>query len=124
MDTAIRLPRCIRAWTSRKISKMPTAAEIKGTQPRARVQTGPRWIGPAKVIVFVAALYPLARIVLLGTTGANGGLGANPIEFITRSTGLWTLVYLCITLAITPMRRLTGVSALVRFRRMIGLYAF
>lgn len=79
------------------------------------------WIVPAKVIVFVAALYPLARLVLLGVTD---GLGANPIEFITRSTGLWTLVYLCITLAITPARKLTGVNALLRFRRMLGLFAF
>ena len=56
-----------------------------------------RWVGPAKIAVFVAALYPLARIVLFGFTG---GLGANPIEFITRSTGLWTLVFICITLAV------------------------
>jgi sulfoxide reductase heme-binding subunit YedZ len=76
---------------------------------------------PAKVAVFLGGLYPLARIVLLGFTG---GLGANPIEFITRSTGLWTLVFLCITLVVTPLRRLTGVAALVRFRRMLGLYAF
>lgn len=66
-------------------------------------------------------LFPLARLIVLGV---NGGLGANPIEFITRSTGLWTLVYLCITLAITPVRRLTGVNALARFRRMTGLFAF
>ncbi|MFM0138944.1 protein-methionine-sulfoxide reductase heme-binding subunit MsrQ [Caballeronia grimmiae] len=98
---------------------MPTASEIKratATAPQAR-----NWIAPAKVAVFIAMLYPLARIVVLGITS---GLGANPIEFITRSTGLWTLVYLCITLAVTPVRRLTGVTALVRFRRMIGLYAF
>ncbi|MEQ5840007.1 protein-methionine-sulfoxide reductase heme-binding subunit MsrQ [Paraburkholderia acidicola] len=80
-----------------------------------------RWIVPAKIFVFVAAWYPLARIVFFGVTDR---LGANPIEFITRSTGLWTLVFLCITLAITPLRRLTGVTALVRFRRMLGLYAF
>jgi methionine sulfoxide reductase heme-binding subunit len=96
---------------------MSSASRIKS----ARVATGPRWIVPAKVAVFIALLFPLARIVLLGVTG---GLGANPIEFITRSTGLWTLVYLCITLAVTPVRRLTGVTALARFRRMIGLYAF
>jgi sulfoxide reductase heme-binding subunit YedZ len=98
---------------------MPTASEIKratAAAPQAR-----NWIAPAKVAVFIAMLYPLARIVVLGITS---GLGANPIEFITRSTGLWTLVYLCITLAVTPVRRLTGVTALVRFRRMIGLYAF
>ncbi|WP_244847382.1 protein-methionine-sulfoxide reductase heme-binding subunit MsrQ [Caballeronia sp. SL2Y3] len=103
---------------------MPTATDIKTAQPRPRAQAGPRWIVPAKVVVFIAALYPLARLVLLGVTGVHGGLGANPIEFITRSTGLWTLVFLCITLAITPARRLTGVTALVRFRRMIGLFAF
>ncbi|VXC49056.1 Protein-methionine-sulfoxide reductase heme-binding subunit MsrQ [Burkholderia sp. 8Y] len=103
---------------------MPSATDIKTARPRARVQAGPRWIAPAKVTVFIAALYPLARIVLLCVTGVHGGLGANPIEFITRSTGLWTLVFLCITLAITPARRLTGVTALVRFRRMIGLFAF
>ena len=79
------------------------------------------WIVPAKITVFVAALYPLARIVLFGFTG---GLGANPIEFITRSTGLWTLVFICITLAVTPVRKLTGWNALLRFRRMLGLYAF
>ena len=62
---------------------------------------------PAKIAVFIAAWYPLARIVLFGITDR---LGANPIEFITRSTGLWTLVFLCITLAVTPLRRLTGVE--------------
>ncbi|KXU95847.1 sulfoxide reductase heme-binding subunit YedZ [Caballeronia megalochromosomata] len=96
---------------------MPTASEIKG----ARASAGVRWLVPVKVAVFIAMLFPLARLVLLGITG---GLGANPIEFITRSTGLWTLVYLCITLAITPLRRMTGITALARFRRMIGLYAF
>ncbi len=96
---------------------MSSASQLKTT----RAATGPRWVVPAKVIVFIAMLFPLARIVVLGMTG---GLGANPIEFITRSTGLWTLVYLCITLAITSLRRLTGVNALARFRRMIGLYAF
>ncbi|SAL77200.1 putative sulfite oxidase subunit YedZ [Caballeronia arvi] len=96
---------------------MSSASQIKST----RVATAPRWIVPVKVAVFIAMLYPLARLIFLG---ANGGLGANPIEFITRSTGLWTLVYLCTTLSITPVRRLTGVTALARFRRMIGLFAF
>ncbi|SAK85156.1 putative sulfite oxidase subunit YedZ [Caballeronia hypogeia] len=98
---------------------MSSATDIKGV--RARVASPPRWVAPVKIAVFVAMLFPLARLVFLGV---NGGLGANPIEFITRSTGLWTLVYLCITLAITPLRRMTGITALARFRRMIGLYAF
>ncbi|WP_246173979.1 protein-methionine-sulfoxide reductase heme-binding subunit MsrQ [Paraburkholderia hayleyella] len=82
---------------------------------------GGGWVAPARIIVFLAAWYPLARLVVLGLTGR---LGANPIEFITRSTGLWTLVFLCITLAVTPLRRLTGINALLRFRRMLGLYVF
>lgn len=75
----------------------------------------------AKLIVFLLALYPLTRLVVLGLTG---GLGANPIEFVTRSTGLWTLVGLLVTLSITPLRRFTGRAELLRFRRMLGLFAF
>jgi methionine sulfoxide reductase heme-binding subunit len=98
------------------------ASAVPAAGGAARSRRGAdRWIAPAKVAVFVLAWYPLARLVLLGLTDR---LGANPIEFITRSTGLWTLVFLCVTLAVTPLRRLTGVNALLRFRRMLGLYAF
>jgi sulfoxide reductase heme-binding subunit YedZ len=69
----------------------------------------------------VACLTPLLR---LGWKGLTGGLGANPIEFITLSTGTWTLVFLLATLAITPLRRLSGQSWLIRFRRLVGLFAF
>ncbi|OWJ56934.1 sulfoxide reductase heme-binding subunit YedZ [Paraburkholderia caledonica] len=96
-------------------------ANAPATAPAKRPAAGSRWVVPAKIAVFIAAWYPLARIVLFGVTDR---LGANPIEFITRSTGLWTLVFLCITLAVTPLRRLTGIAAFVRFRRMLGLYAF
>ena len=58
-----------------------------------------------KVLVFAVCLLPLVRLIVLGF---NGGLGANPIEFITRSTGTWTLVGLMVTLSVTPLRRLTG----------------
>jgi sulfoxide reductase heme-binding subunit YedZ len=95
-------------------------AGVSSSTATAR-RTPAGWVVPAKVAVFLFGLYPLARIVLLGVLG---DLTANPIEFVTRSTGLWTLVFLCITLAITPVRRLTGVNALVRFRRMVGLFAF
>ncbi|CAB3759256.1 protein-methionine-sulfoxide reductase heme-binding subunit MsrQ [Paraburkholderia humisilvae] len=98
-----------------------SAAGSASAKKRPATATGPRWVAPAKIAVFIAALYPLGRLVLFGFTGQ---LGANPIEFITRSTGLWTLVFLCITLSITPLRKLTGVNALLRLRRMIGLYAF
>lgn len=56
--------------------------------------------------------------------GLIHGLGANPIEFITRSTGTWTLAFLLITLSVTPLRRFTDWLWLMRLRRMLGLYAF
>ncbi|HKT62058.1 MAG TPA: protein-methionine-sulfoxide reductase heme-binding subunit MsrQ [Burkholderia sp.] len=102
-------------------TRAATAASA-ATARAGAVRTGsPRWLVPTKVLVFAAGLYPLARLVLFGLTDR---LGANPIEFITRSTGLWTLVILCVTLAVTPLRRVTGVPALLRFRRMVGLFAF
>ena len=106
-------------------TETPTVSEPDSRRqpPAARrpAAAGSRRVVPAKIAVFVAAWYPLARIVFFGLTDR---LGANPIEFITRSTGLWTLVFLCITLAVTPLRRLTGVAAVLRFRRMLGLYTF
>lgn len=75
----------------------------------------------AKVALFFVCLIPLARLIWLGYTD---GLGANPIEFITRSTGTWTLVLLLVTLSITPLRKLTGYNALIKVRRMLGLFAF
>lgn len=74
-----------------------------------------------KVVIFLAALLPLGRLIWLGW---NDRLGANPVEFITRSTGTWTLIFLCITLAVTPLRKITGWNILARFRRMLGLFAF
>lgn len=75
----------------------------------------------AKPLLFLICLLPLARLVVLAVTG---GLGANPIEFVTRSTGTWTLVWLLVTLSVTPLRRLSGRADLLRFRRMLGLFAF
>lgn len=75
----------------------------------------------AKAALFLACLLPLDRLLWLAY---SDGLGANPIEFITRSTGTWTLVFLLLTLTITPLRRMTGLNTLIRFRRMLGLFAF
>jgi methionine sulfoxide reductase heme-binding subunit len=74
-----------------------------------------------KPVVFGLCLVPLARLVW---KGFQGDLGANPIEVITHSTGLWTLIFLLITLSITPLRKLTSQPWLIQFRRMLGLYAF
>ncbi|MFL9924941.1 sulfoxide reductase heme-binding subunit YedZ [Herbaspirillum lusitanum] len=76
------------------------------------------------LLVLLLCLLPLARLIALGVTGADGGLGANPIEFITRSTGDWALYLLSITLAVTPLRKLSGLNWLVRLRRTLGLMAF
>jgi sulfoxide reductase heme-binding subunit YedZ len=78
-------------------------------------------IRAAKVLVFVACLVPVA---LLAAAGLSDGLGANPIDAITDATGDWTLRFVLITLAVTPFRRLTGWNPIVRFRRMLGLFAF
>ena len=81
----------------------------------------PQQLKALKLTVFCAALLPLLRVVYLGF---QDKLGANPIEFVTRASGDWTLYFLCLTLAITPLRRVTGMSWLLRFRRMLGLYTF
>jgi sulfoxide reductase heme-binding subunit YedZ len=75
----------------------------------------------SKSILFFISLIPLGRLVWLGYTD---NLGANPIEFITRSTGTWSLVFLCITLAMTPLRLLTGFGFWIKLRRMFGLFCF
>jgi len=74
-----------------------------------------------KVLLFIASLGPLAWLVWAASTG---NLSANPLSDVTNETGIWTLRFLCITLAITPLRRVTGWNALIRFRRMTGLFAF
>ena len=71
--------------------------------------------------VFLLSLLPLARLIWLGN---DEGLGANPIEFITRSTGTWALVFLCITLAMTPLRLITSSTVWIKLRRMLGLFCF
>jgi sulfoxide reductase heme-binding subunit YedZ len=81
----------------------------------------PRQIALLKGALFIAALLPFARLVVFAFTDR---LGANPIEFITRNTGDWTLYFLCLTLAVTPLRRIAKANWLIKFRRMLGLYAF
>jgi sulfoxide reductase heme-binding subunit YedZ len=77
-----------------------------------------RWL---KIVVFFCCLIPLLLLIL---DGFRGELTANPIEYITHATGDWTMRFLLITLAITPLRRILGQPDLIRFRRMLGLFAF
>jgi sulfoxide reductase heme-binding subunit YedZ len=73
-----------------------------------------------------AALWILFLVpaLSLGLEALTGGLGSNPIEKVTHRTGWWALVLLTLTLSVTPLRRLTGMSNLVRYRRLLGLFAF
>src|SRR5215831_2317195 len=75
----------------------------------------------AKLVIFVNSLVPLT---LLLWDWSRGRVGANPLEFVTHTTGILTLVFLLVTLAVTPLRRTTGLNWLTRFRRMLGLFAF
>lgn len=78
-------------------------------------------INLAKRIVFVLGLIPLLRLFILGYLD---DLTANPIEFITRSTGTWTITFLCLTLAMSPLRWITGFSQWVQLRKTLGLFTF
>jgi methionine sulfoxide reductase heme-binding subunit len=77
-----------------------------------------KWI---KVLVFLLCLVPFGGLVW---RGFHNGLGANPVEFIQLTTGRWTLRFLVFTLSITPFRKLLNLPDLIRFRRMLGLFAF
>lgn len=81
----------------------------------------PRQIAAIKAVVFAAALLPAA---LLAWDAWHDALGANPIEAVTRGLGDWALNFLLITLTVTPLRRYTGLTWLLRLRRMLGLYCF
>jgi methionine sulfoxide reductase heme-binding subunit len=75
----------------------------------------------AKPLLFVAALLPFAWLFYGALTN---NLGANPAEYLIRATGDWTLRFLCLTLAITPLRVIAGLPPLARFRRMLGLFTY
>lgn len=77
-----------------------------------------KWGKPA---VFAASLLPFAWLLYAAFADK---LGPNPAEYLTRSTGDWTLRFLCLTLAVTPVRQLAGWNALLRYRRMLGLFTF
>ena len=74
-----------------------------------------------KPVAFVACLIPLGQLLYNAWTN---DLTANPIEFITHFTGDWTLIFLLLTLSVTPLRKILGWNELIKFRRMLGLFAF
>ena len=88
--------------------------------PASLATLAPPRVQAVKAALFALALVPFLRIAYLVLQGEL----VEPIEFITRQTGDWTLYLLCITLAVTPLRRLTGWNWLARMRRMVGLFVF
>jgi len=111
------------AWISKNSFDRDSRAPLPSKFPRLTLLSGgqrPNLL-VLKILLFLFSLAPLARLAWLRF---HDGLGANPIEFITHSTGTWTLVFLLITLSVTPLRRLTGRNDLIRYRRMLGLFAF
>jgi sulfoxide reductase heme-binding subunit YedZ len=80
----------------------------------------PKQLKGIKAVIFLLALVPLARMVWLTLSGQL----VEPLEFITHGTGSWTLYFLCLTLTVTPLRRLTKMNWLIKLRRMLGLYTF
>jgi methionine sulfoxide reductase heme-binding subunit len=103
-------------------AKPAATTQSPAAQPASRSSSlSPRALRWIKLGVFALCMVPFTRLFVLGATD---GLGTNPVEFVTRSTGTWTLVLLCVTLAVTPLRRICGVNWLIRLRRMLGLFAF
>ena len=84
------------------------------------LQLSSKQVGWVKAVVFVLSLLPFARLVW----GTASGEFSDPLAAITNGSGEWALYFVCITLAVTPLRRLSGWNWLVKLRRMIGLFAF
>lgn len=95
---------------------------ISDHAPAAGARWTARRVARFKPLLFVLCLFPVFRWFFLA--GGPEGLGANPPEFLIRSTGIWAMVLLWLTLCVTPLRRLLGQPALVGVRRMLGLFSF
>lgn len=103
---------------------MAEGTAVAAQRPARRGGSAPlAWIPWAKAAVWIAALYPAAGLIWT-VLYAPEDLGANPAETISHVTGDWTLQFLLLTLAVTPLRRLTGWNWPIKFRRLLGLFAF
>jgi sulfoxide reductase heme-binding subunit YedZ len=103
------------------IDAASVAADRAAGSGIGRTQSVIAWQRIAKPLLFVVCAVPFLRLAYHAFTDA---LGANPVEAITLETGQWALRMLLVTLAITPLRKLSGANALVRVRRMLGLFAY
>lgn len=110
------------AWTSSATTEAAARVMVSRPEPNWRGAVNRVLLrGEVKPLLFALSLWPLAALLW----GAwSDSLGANPAEHLIRSTGDWTLRFLCLTLAVTPLRQIGGWPALARLRRMLGLFAF
>jgi sulfoxide reductase heme-binding subunit YedZ len=112
--------------SGQRVLERAEAAPRPARRPGGKAVSTPWWRDPAragKPFVFAAALYPLGRL-LWGLFMDPDLLGANPAETIEHVTGDWTMHFLLLTLAVSPLRRLSGLGWLIRYRRMLGLFVF
>ena len=100
-----------------QVSSLRTASGSSGFSRK-------RLIFVLKAAVFIVSLWPVTEILIAFLTSNTGFFGANPAELILHRTGDWALYFLLITLAISPLRRMTRLNDLIKFRRMAGLFAF
>jgi len=108
----------MQAWIYRKTSNMPMMQYLLQWLAALSAKSRILWL---KVLIWLGAFMPVSRLIYLGFTD---GLGANPVEFIERSTGTWALVFLLLSLGITPLRSLTQQAWLIAVRRLLGLWMF
>lgn len=104
----------MQAWICRKTFKMPSKIANRKLSPKALIEI-------VKSLIWITSLIYIVRLFYLGFTD---GLGANPIEFLERSTGTWALIFLLLSLMISPLAHLASVGWLVAVRRLLGLWMF
>lgn len=108
----------MQAWIYRKTSNMRMMQYLVQWLAVLSAKNRILWL---KALIWLGAFIPVLRLIYLGFTD---GLGANPVEFIERSTGTWALVFLLLSLGITPLRYLTQQAWLIAVRRLLGLWMF
>lgn len=122
MDMQIKLGSYMRAWICEKTFNMQAqGASNKSAQSAFAKFPNKQWLRRIRVIVYLLCLVPLLRLLGLGL---QDELSANPIEFIEKSTGYWSLLMLLITLSLSPIHLLSGLAWPLQFRRLLGLFMF
>lgn len=105
---------CMQEWICRKTFNMRASISAIKLSPKASIKL-------IKLLIWLGSIVPIARLFYLGFTD---GLGANPIEFVERSTGTWALVFLLLSLTVSPLAHFARIGWLVAVRRLLGLWMF